>query len=245
MIDQWKAPREAEDVLDPNYTPDQVITNRTLTKADASRLAVVFPIWHGGGRFHQALLDRLDRQGVGVLDYKFHDQIIEPNIERVLGSYAHLQATMAEDLHQLRDEFKYQKIHFTGLSLGNVAMSLVAKDFPDFTSATFVAAGSNLGRALWEGIRTQSIKRGLAEQGCTVDELDEAWRILAPMNYARQFKDKTVNAVISTRDRIIPTAYQKEMLAALENAGTKVSKRKTTKGHYYTVGTYYRFRGKI
>jgi predicted peptidase len=245
MIDQWRVRRESNDMPDPGYTPDHVMTDKALFNADASSLAVVFPIWHGGGIYHQTLVERLARQGVGVLDYKLHDQIIEPNIERVLESYSHLQAAMAEDLHRLHEEYNYRRIHFTGLSLGNVALSLVAQEFPNFTSATMVTPGSNLARSLWEGIRTQSIRRELSDQGYTAEELDEAWQPLAPKNYAGLFKDKAVNIVISTRDKVIPSVYQIEMLNALKKADAQLSTRLTSKGHYWTTGMFYKFRGKI
>lgn len=244
MIDRVIA-RTARDVFVDDYTPDQAVTAVPLHNPSAENLAAIFPPWHGGGTFTDALVKRLVRSNFAVLDCKFHDQILEPHAERVPQSFSQLKTTIAAELQKLKEEWEYKRIHLIGISLGNVAMTMTAGEFDDFSDATMVLAGSNLASAMWDGVRTQGIANALSEQGYTKAGLDEAWQVLAPKAYAPAFKHKNVRAIISRTDRVIPASYQYEMRDELEAAGVPLDTRYTWTAHAATITRFCMSRARI
>jgi len=244
MIDRLVSAR-GRDVFSDDYSPQQAIQSQELINPDAQKLAVIFPPWHGGGRFTDRLSERLQNRNWAVLNYNFHNQIIEPNPNRVLASYETVQAEISVHLDEIQAGAAYRYMHFIGISLGNVAMALVAKEYPDFSSATFVVPGSNLATSMWEGARTQGIAESMEQQGHTKSEVDEAWRDLAPMNNAVAFREKRVQTFISTTDRIILPHYQSQMNEALINAGSHLTSQSSRLGHGASIIKFCYFSGKI
>lgn len=243
MIDRYIAAR-GKDSFSDDYTPDQAIQSKQLLNPDSDRLAVVFPPWHGRGKITDTLLRRLQKNNWAVLNYDLHDQILEPHIDRVPESFGHIQREVAADLTQIQAEAAYERLHFIGISLGTMSMTLVAEEYPDFTSATFVLPCSELASSMWVGSRTHNIRRVLEEQGHTRTDVVEAWRELEPKTYAHRFKQKPVVTIISKKDPIILPSYQLEMNNELKNAGAKVSDKHRLRGHGATILSYC-FSGKI
>ena len=244
MIDRIVCAR-GKDVFSDDYSSAQAVQDRELLNPDADRLAVLFPQWHAGSWPSSSLIKRLQEQNWAVLNYDFHDQILEPNVGRVLQSFENIQTEITADLETIQGQADYQSIHFIGMSLGNVAMSLVASEFPEFSSATFVTPGSKLASSMWEGARTRAITKSLSEQGVTKEGLEADWHDLAPIKHARVFKNKTVQTLVSTRDKMIPTSYQLEMDQALVDVGSNVSTSYSRLGHAASLINFCLFSGKI
>lgn len=225
------------DTFDEYYDPALAVNGVSHLNPEAQALTVIFPPWHGGGVFNE-LLARRRALNRSVLNYRLHDQILEPDIYRVQKSFDQIAETIAGDLYSLQDKMEYRRIHFLGMSLGNVALTKTAALFPDFDSATLVMAGSCLAASLWEGQRTQNIRSAFEEQGITKKQLRAAWYDLAPQSHVKYFEGKPVTAVISRRDSIIPTHQQVEMDSRLQNQGAKVRKTFSNFGHAATLTSF-------
>ncbi|MBX4190505.1 hypothetical protein KW794_00255 [Candidatus Saccharibacteria bacterium] len=233
MIDRVLASR-GRDIFSDEYNPAQAIARSHLINPEAPALSVIFRPWHGGGHMVKAFINHLSSRSA-VLDYELHDQIIEPNIDRVPLSFEAIRIRIATDLSKLSDNFEYQSVHLIGMSLGNVALALVAKEYPEFSKATVVVGGDNLAALMWDGIRTQSIRRALSKQGVTKQELDEAWQGIAPGNQVEAFRGKDVRMIISTKDKVLPTAGQLNLRDKLYCAGADVSPSYSRLGHVATL----------
>lgn len=230
------------DVLsDPNYSPSEAYKgSEDRGSPYLDKLAVVFPSWHlhTSDLFYQRFMDRLTKRGYFVRAYDFSDHILEPDIEAVLESYDKIQERVSDDLENLTKNDRFEDIHFIGASLGAVALSVVGSAFPKMTGATIVAGSSNLALSMWDGIRTVGLREALEDQGVTREELDDSWAELAPSNHAPAFTNKPTRMVVSTTDKVIPTAYQLEMADALRDAGSEVSTEHTILGHYASIAYY-------
>jgi hypothetical protein len=151
-------------------------------------------------------------------------------------SYGVIGEKVATELDRLVGKNHYRQVHAFGASLGNVALGVVARRFNGFTDTTMVVAGSNLARSMWEGFRTQRLRGYYEAQGMSEDDLDEAWRGLAPKTNAGAFEGKPVRLFMSSRDDIIPSEYQVEMAEELTAAGAHIRARTSRMGHYLSVG---------
>jgi predicted peptidase len=236
MIDRWICDRAADD-FSGEYQPTDAITDRLSLNPDADNLAVIFPPWHGGS----PMVDVLARRRAlahSVLSYKFHDAILNPDVESVKLSFEAIAERVSSDLYEFQDQMKYQRIHFIGLSLGNVALAKTAAKFPYFSGATMLTAGNSLADGLWEGSRTQGLRRLFEEKGLTEKSLRGYWRDLAPASHTESFAGKRVNAIVSRNDRIIPSYQQIEMVKRLQYSEADVIERYTDLGHVAALTSF-------
>lgn len=120
-------------------------------------------------------------------------------------------------------------------------MAMVASKLSSFTEATMVASSSNLARSLWDGTKTQGLKEQLVKMGITADQLDESWEELGPNANVKSFKGKKAQVHIATRDKIVPSAHQRDLLVRLNEAGADTKPKHLRLGHYATLGMFYYF----
>jgi len=224
--------------VDSSYQPSMAIQSSQLSNEKGGFLTVLFPPWRGGDGAYNVLAKRLAKRGSAVLSYKFHHDILEPDVERTIGSFTYIQSTVVNELKRLAEAHHYKDVYLIGSSLGNVSLALVAKAFPDFTSATMVVAGSNLARCVWEGDRTQSIRQGFEAQGIDEATLARAWQALAPMSAGSSFAGKDVHMIVSTTDKIIPATYQQEMVETVATFAERMDVKASKLGHIASVANY-------
>lgn len=225
-------------ILDDTYRPEQAIVGRTLRDEDNQRLTVVFPHWRGKGKLYDALGRRLSRQGSAVLTYQFHNQILEPRVDRVIDSFMYIKDSVLADIKELVRTHKYKEVSLIALSLGNASLALVASEFQEFTSATMVVVGSSLARGAWEGSLTHQLQADIAAQNMDEASLDEIWRQLNPIEHVGAFTGKDVLLYQSGVDTVIPVPLQHEMAAGLEAAGAHLEARYAHIGHAASITNF-------
>ncbi|HZP55273.1 MAG TPA: hypothetical protein VFB03_00685 [Candidatus Saccharimonadales bacterium] len=240
MLDKAIAIRDhlKEKPLDPNYRPEDAIQGRRLINQKSDRLAVIFPWWHNKSIFYRYLVRRLARKGWAVLAYDFHDQILEPDEETVLRSMHFIQKQITWELSLLTAKHQYKEVHFIGLSLGNVPLTLVADSFQDFTGATIVAGGDDLAKDMWHGLRTLYLRDEFKKEKINETRLDKDWWDIAPQNHVRRFAQKNVYFYMPLHDRFILTKYQKRLAKAIEDVGAKVFIKKSQFGHALSIARF-------
>jgi hypothetical protein len=224
--------------VNDNYTPADAITSSKLTNPGGAYLTVLFPPWHGGVAVYDKLTRRLVKNGSAVLAYKFHGQILQPDVQMVIKSYEHIQKTITNEISKLVEKYNYQYVDLTACSLGNVALFLVASKYPLFRKATLIVSGSTLARDMWEGSRTGVIRRQLEAKGITESTLSKAWSGLAPSNHVTAFAGKEVTMYVSTTDKVIPARYQQEMADCMLAVNPATRVYVSAKGHVASVAGY-------
>lgn len=236
MIDKFLSylGQKQDIIIDPNYRPEQAVIGKELINSHQSRLMVLFPPWHGGGWFYARLIDRLSKKGWAVLAYRFNAQILEAEDKAVIESFRHIKRVIVADLETL-PAARYHEIRLVGLSLGNVALAMVADGFAKFNSATIVVGGDDLAVDSWHSIRAIDIRRRFEREHIGITKLGKDWECIAPKNHVKNFLGKPVKLVISSRDRIILTKYQYSLARAIEAAGGFVSIKKSRVGHIPTT----------
>ncbi|MDB5175152.1 MAG: hypothetical protein JWM81_10 [Candidatus Saccharibacteria bacterium] len=221
-----------------NYTPVDAITSSKITNPGGAYLTVLFPPWHGGVAVYDKLTRRLVKNGSAVLAYKFHGQILQPDVQMVIKSYEHIQKTVTNKIHELVEKYSYQYVDLTACSLGNVALLLVASTYPDFRKATLIVSGSTLARDMWEGSRTGIIRQQFEATGITESMLSKAWANLAPSSHVAALAGKEVTMYISGTDKVIPARYQQEMADAVLAVNPKTRVYVYARGHVASVAGY-------
>jgi hypothetical protein len=227
-----------KDVFTSAYTPDQAVAESKLANQDGKDLHVLFPPWHGGGRVYEKLIQRIAKQGDAVLAYYFHDEILKPSHDQVLASFQNIRDTVADELTEVVKARHYKRINLIAMSLGNPALALTTSLFTDFDSATLVDGASSLAKSMWHGSRTQHVRAGIEVDGFDLNDLENSWSTLAPINHIGGLLGKDVTMIVSETDRIIPTRYQEELVDAVQAADINLSVKRTSLGHYASIGRY-------
>lgn len=222
--------------LDSKYKPHQAIRGQKLVNQKSDRLAVIFPWWYASGSlFYRFLVWRLSKKGWAVLAYEFHSQVLQADEKVVLESYKHIRQQIAWELELLTKKHGYNQVHFIGLSLGTIPLTLVADKFPAFTSATIVTGGDDLAVDMWHSLSTVNIKQSFEHNHIPLKRLDEDWQPVDPQNHVTPFAHKKVYFFMSLKDKLILTKYQKRLAAALEDVQARIIVKKRRVGHTMTI----------
>lgn len=237
MIDalyaRWS--RKKDILVDPNYKPQNSIKHKRLLNSYADKLVVIFPSWHTHNFPINILSKRLAKKGWAVLAYDFHDQIIEPNEDMVADSFRFIRDTIASEIQNLTNKYKYQQIHLIGISLGNVPLALVADKLQNFTGATIVVGGDDLAIDMWYGLRTQNYRRAFEKLHISLRKLDNEWLEIAPANHVKSFANKKVKFVISLNDEFVMTKYQKKLADKIAETGADLTIIPKRFGHTVSI----------
>ncbi|MDB5181866.1 MAG: hypothetical protein JWP13_629 [Candidatus Saccharibacteria bacterium] len=225
-------------IENPAFTFSQSIIDMRLTNARGSYLTVIFPPWNGADRLIRILEGRLHRAGSATLTLALHGQILRPDIQGVIDSFTYIQEQVSLEIEKLQDKYAYEAIHLTGISIGTIPLSLVAQRTKHISKATFVVGGSRFAPSVWEGARTQGIRRAFEDKGVSLTELETAWSGLDPAMSATALKGRPVELYISETDTFVPTIYQDELVAALRDSGANVEEHRNKTGHAANIMTY-------
>lgn len=224
--------------ISANYEPEQAIVKHTLLNPTGNYLTVLFPPWHGASVPFTLLQQRLVRKESAVLRYDFHHNILTANTKQVLESFRYIQKTVSGDLHKIVAEYGYNSVKLIGVSLGNLALSMVASYYPTISEATLVVGANKLAPSVWEGMRTQDIRRQLVSQGFDQTGLETVWQELEPARYAKAFSGKPVRFVTSDNDKVILSSNQQQLVDAFLKAGAKVQQTHKQVGHIMSIIEY-------
>lgn len=237
MIDKLVAARSVRkhSEQDKNYRPDKAFLDRELFNQGAPRLTVVFPPWHGTEQLSATFKKRATKRGSALLLYSLHGQILSANVTGTVESFHHIQRVAAEDIDSLVEQYGYNDVHLMSYSLGTVALALTASKLKSNFRATCVVGGSNLAGVLWDGIRTQDVRRGIEAQDITEGELETAWSGITPDNNLANFEDKNVHLILSKSDKTVPYKYQLELAAKFEEVGADLTVDHNRSGHVMSV----------
>jgi hypothetical protein len=221
------------------------MVRQKLINEGGKKLYAVFLSWHAGDLPYNWLYKRIIRRGDTVVAYYFADGFLNADVGNVKVNYQYVADIITRELRKLTFRHHYDSVHLIGISLGNVALSVVADKFRDFDEATQVCTASSLAKSVWYGDRTIDMRYELAKNEQTVDSLKQAWRDIEPANHAAIFKDKKLNIVLSKTDTAIPARFQTEYVAKARDAGARPKIKTAIFGQHYGAIIEYCLTGKI
>jgi hypothetical protein len=222
----------------PDYTPNNVVIGDEVLNPEGGNLVVLFPPWHGGGKAYSRLVQRLVARDNAVLSLSFDDQLLTHDSDQVLESFTILSCLTAEKVQELTESEKHKRVSLIAASLGTPALAMTASLLKRFDSATLVTPGANLADCMWNGIRTQHVRRALEAKGETLESVNDKWQPIAPVNHVAAMIDKDVRIILSSTDQVIPARSQAEYAQALIDGGVQPKIETSRLGHYGTIGRF-------
>jgi dienelactone hydrolase len=171
------------------------------------RAVLILPHWNAKAQSYDRMAWWLRQAGIAALrlSLPYHDlrrpssmpiaeYMVSANLGRTIRSnrQAVLDARLAIDWLDARG---YRRIGIVGSSLGSSVASIVAAHDPRVTTLALPLSASHFGEVVWTGRATQHIRQAF-EGRITLEELNELWAIISPINYVPRLKARDVSVLI-------------------------------------------------
>ena len=247
-----QTPYEENNTVYARYFPVSVGRNKNGFGQDEAarshhRACIVLPQWNSDDESHVALCRWLNRVGIAALrlSLPYHDRrrlagferadyMVSANIGRTLQAtrQAVIDARAGIDWLAARG---YDRIGIAGTSIGScVAFLLFAHD-ERVRAGVFNHVSSYFGDAVWEGITTAHVRRGL-ETALSREEVRACWLAISPNSYAHRMADSRRRLLISARyDLSFPFELSQLLFDECDRNGVNFDRSVVPWGHY-TMG---------
>lgn len=127
-----------------------------------------------------------------------------------------IEARRGIDWLETRPRLDKEKIGAMGISLGGIAVPVLAGVDDRIGSMVILLGGGDTGEIIWNGFATQLFKKRLSEEGIdSADELEEKVRIIDPLTFADRIKDRPVLMINAHFDTAIPRSATLKLWEAL------------------------------
>jgi hypothetical protein len=211
------------------------IARQELFNSKGKRLNVLFLPWHAGVKPYSWLIQRLVGKNQAVVVYFFADEILSASAASVRDFYKQIEKEIPIRLSKIRGTYKYSQVRLIGISLGNVALGVVANVWHDFDSVIQVCTASSLAKSVWEGDRTVDIRHILETNNYSLGNIESSWKDVEPINNIEVFSNKPMTIVVSKTDTSIPSHLQWNYVNDARAIGLRPKVKTSRLGHYGTI----------
>lgn len=173
----------------------------------------------------------LASSGVGVMlvqtayqkDYSFGRKWLAENLkkngeEAIIQLFRQIviEARRSIDWIETRPRADKEKIGAMGISLGGIAVPVLAGVDDRVRAMVILLGGGGMGEIIWNGFATRLFKERLEEEGITsAEDLDKKVRLIDPLTFADRVKGKPVLMMNAHFDTSIPRANTLKLWHAL------------------------------
>lgn len=226
-----------------NDLPAADIKKNFIYKNNSTILKVLIPPWGNGEYLVTKLLRRrLIKKGYSCLSYTLPRRILSSDIYLTLKLFNDISEQIKLDIAELKVKHHFQQIDIISFSLGAVNACLIANNNPDISGLFLIIPGACLASSLWDGVRTQRLKKIYEKQGVNRGQLIKIWADLAPKNNIDALNNKKIFIAISLADKIIPYNSGQELANLLiKRYSPTIIEKNRRLGHYLTSIKYHLF----
>lgn len=215
---------------------NNVVPIRAFFPTQRLRRAPVVILLHfwgaSDGRVEQSFAEELNRRGIGAVlmalpyhlgrtpaGFRSGELAVRPDVRSLVETMTQsvLDVRRTIDWIQTRPEFDPQKIGISGTSLGGIVASLAFNIDPRLQTASFMLAGVDLAKILWNSSRVVSQRETLRRQGYTEDRLRLELAEIEPTRYASPREDRRTYVIAARFDTIIPKQSTESLIAMLQS----------------------------
>ncbi len=203
-------------------------------------LYVLIPPWRGRLDYYALTRRKLMKEGYSCIEYSFSPRMLSTNYILTRDLFKYVCTKVKRDIENLKIEKQFKEINIIGTSIGCVEVLMIATHYRKFKKVILVAPGNSLAESMWNGIRTQQLRKDMEEKHITLKLLKEQWKELDPENNLEGLERKEIHIHLSRSDKIIPYELGIRLVDAMQRKGLKpLVKENTYLGHYLTILNYY------
>lgn len=187
------------------------INKRFVRHDNSSVLKIIIPQWGDKESIAtRILIRRLHKEGYSCLSFCLPRDILSSNPKDTIKFFNSIAEQLKCDIQKLKAEYNFQRIDIIAASLGCVSACLIANGNKDVQNLFLLVPGSCLASSLWNGIRTQELRKIYEHQNINQEQLKSIWKDLAPKNNIDLMGNKNIFIAISQSDKLIPYRLGKE-----------------------------------
>jgi len=209
----------------------------------SSTLKILLPPRGDGDQLvPRILMRRLRKKGYSCLAYFFPKHLLLTDAKKTAEVYDFIRNYVRADIAKIQEKHHYKRIDIIAPSLGVVSACLIANDNRDISNLFLIVPGSCLAKSLWNGIRTQKLRKIYERQNINQEKLKQLWARLELENNVKALGNAKIWIAISRSDKVVPYQYGKEFGEQLKKfyPDTLIRENRYL-GHYLTVAKYYLF----
>lgn len=138
---------------------------------NSSVLIITAPAWGMTLTKWMFIKKWINKSNLSFLGYEFprgilsNDHILTEEIFKII------KETVSRDIEDLKIKYKFKKCVIVGLSLGSSFGSMIYKENRDITDIVLVCPGNNLALNMWNGCRTQHLRKSYEKQEISLEQL--------------------------------------------------------------------------
>jgi len=151
--------------------------------------------------------------------YTYDPTILLGDPEQVVQRFLELEQDVLKTLGTLPKR-EQKNISMLGVSLGTIPAFMVANEIKSVKKLVINLSGSDLAEIVWGWNKGAGslIKDRLLTQKVTLNELQKSWFGLSPIHNLAALPGKKVLLYLANQDKLIPFAYQQQLLQSLKDA---------------------------
>lgn len=105
-----------------------------------------------------------------------------------------------------REEIDPAQLGIFGISLGGITGALAAGNEPRLQNVCLLLAGGDIGRVVWESREIRDARTQWEKLGKSPQEFFDLMRVVDPVTYARNARDRRILMLNAREDEVIPKA---------------------------------------
>ncbi len=201
---------------------------------NSTTLLICLPAWGQNLTEWKNLKKWAERSGVSFLGYEFPREILSDNYQLTEKVFSKISELVKKDISELKSKNGFKRCILVGISLGSSYGSMVYKGNSNITDVILVCPGNNLALNMWNGCRTQHLRKSYEKQDITLEELKNSWRELASENNMPAPGTKII-ILYGKNDKVIRYSESSILAKVLESANLKTCVKNYHLGHYLLI----------
>ncbi|MFA5952974.1 MAG: YqiA/YcfP family alpha/beta fold hydrolase [Candidatus Pacearchaeota archaeon] len=190
--------------------------------------------WYESSNHSKKFKKRIKKQKNSYIFYQLSKDILSSRANQVKEYMKEIKNKIIKDLKNTKNE----KI-IIGTSLGGIPSFMITNELR-VNKLILLMPSDSLAQGVWEGLRTQNIKKSFIKQGIKLKKLKILWKELEPQNNLKNLEKTKIIIFNSKSDLIIPYKRSYNLIKEMHKKRIypKVYTNKNI-GHYLTALKFY------
>lgn len=211
---------------------------------DSTTLIVGIPAWGQSLQYWKYIKKWSKKSRTSFVIYEFPHEILSDNYMLTRNLFSLINETVRRDIKELKDKHQFKKCILVATSLGSSYGSMIYKNNQDITDIILICPGNNLALNMWDGCRTQHLRKSYEKQKINLSSLKEYWQELASENNMPA-PDTNITILYGKYDKVILYSESRTLIDTFKLNGLNATIKKFYCGHYFLILYFLIFPRKI
>jgi hypothetical protein len=221
--------------LNREYDLKNLISKNKQFNTKSKKLYLFISGWYETPESTRYLKKQIIKKGNSYVQYLFRPWILTSNYKQTIKNFKHIQKEIERDISNFNGD-----VICIGTSLGGIAAVRISNKNNKIKKLINLAPTDSLAESVWQGIRTQNLRKSFEKQGINLKKLKVLWKELEPINNLNNFEGKEIYIGDSKCDTISSYGRSFKFVKELQKRGINFKLNTNSwLGHYGTIAKFY------